>query len=117
MGLNIDIHGRIIAVAIQGELDHHQAERLRTQIDAAYEKSPCRHMVLNMESINFMDSSGIGMIIGRYKNTEKRGGRLILAGMNEHISKLFEISGLAKIVTRAANVQEALDVLGGNNGE
>jgi len=117
MGLKIDIHGRVLVSAPQGELDHHQAERLRPQIDSAYDKSPCKHLVLNMADVSFMDSSGIGMIIGRYKNTEKRGGRLILAGMNESITKLFEISGLAKIISRAPSVEEALITLGGSKSE
>jgi len=64
-----------------------------------------------------MDSSGIGMIIGRYKNTEKRGGQLALSSMNETISRLFDISGLAKIVLRTATVKDALNVLGGSFNE
>ena len=114
MALQVDIQGRVLIANLEGELDHHQAERLRTQIDLAYEKSPCRHLVLDMEGVNFMDSSGIGMIIGRYKNTEKRGGQLALSSMNSTISRLFDISGLAKIVMRSETTNDALSVLGGS---
>jgi len=65
-----------------------------------------------MAGINFMDSSGIGLIIGRYKNAEKRGGSLVLAEMNDNILKLFEISGLAKIVKRASTTEDALKEVG-----
>jgi len=117
MGLQLDTHGRVLIAQLEGELDHHRAERLRPQLDLAYEKSPCKHLVLDMSGINFMDSSGIGVIIGRYKNTEKRGGQLVLANMNEHITKLYEISGLAKIVSRAASVEDAIELVGGNINE
>lgn len=117
MGLQLDIQGRVMVASPEGELDHHQAERLRPAIDSAYDKSPCKHLILDMGGISFMDSSGIGMIIGRYKNAEKRGGQLALTNMNESIAKLFDVSGLAKIVLRTATVKDALDVLGGSLNE
>jgi len=107
MGLQMDINDRTLVAALVGELDYHQAERLRVQIDTAYDKSACRNMILNMAEVTFMDSSGIGMIIGRYKHVEMRGGKLVLAGMNEHVTKLYEISGLAKIIAKSASVDDA----------
>ena len=117
MGLQLDIQGRVLIASLEGELDHHQAERLRPQVDAAYEKSPCRHLVLDMGGVSFMDSSGIGMIIGRYKNAEKKGGQLALSNMNDAVAKLFDVSGLAKIVVRTASGDDALDMLGGSGNE
>ena len=117
MGMKIDIQERVLIVALEGELDHIVAERLRGQIDAAYDKSPCRNIIFDMAKVSFMDSSGIGMIIGRYKNAEKRGGQLVLVGMNDAISRLFEISGLAKIVLRTQTVRDALIALGGSQSE
>ena len=113
MGLQLEIQGRVLIATISGELDHLQAERLRAQIDASYEKSSCKHILLNMTNVSFMDSSGIGMIIGRYKNAEKRGGQLALANMSDSVSRLFEISGLAKIILRTRTVEDALIALGG----
>jgi len=113
MGVQTTTHGRALIATLTGELDHMQAERLRAQIDAAFEKSPCKHVVFDMSNVSFMDSSGIGMIIGRYKNAEKRGGQIILANMSDAISRLYDISGLAKIVGRTSSVQDAVEVLGG----
>ncbi|MCL2215485.1 MAG: anti-sigma F factor antagonist [Defluviitaleaceae bacterium] len=117
MGLQIDIQNRVLVANLSGEMDHHQTERMRAQIDAAFEKSSCRHILLNMAEITFMDSSGIGLIIGRYKNAEKRGGKLALAEMSDPIARLFEISGLAKIVLKTVTVTDALLVLGGTQNE
>ena len=108
MGLQLDIKGGALVARPDCEIDHHSAERLRGQIDAAFEKSSCRHIVLDFSRVSFMDSSGIGMIIGRYKNAEKRGGRLALSGMSDEMSRLYQISGLAKIISRTATVEDAL---------
>jgi len=117
MGIQIEIRGRVLIATPEGELDHLCAERLRVQIDTAFERSTCKHILLDMASISFMDSSGIGMIIGRYKAAEKRGGQLALANMSEAVTRIFDISGLAKIILRTRKVEDALIALGGNNNE
>ena len=117
MGTRIEIQGRILIATLEGELDHLQAERLRAQIDAAYDKSPCKHIIFDMTGVSFMDSSGIGMVIGRYKNAEKRGGQLALANMTDSIGRLFEMSGLSKIVLRAQSLEAAQASLGGSKSE
>ena len=109
MGVQINIQGNALVAKPDCEIDHHSAERMRGQIDAAFDNSSCRHIVFDFSCVEFMDSSGIGMIIGRYKNAEKRGGRLALAAMSEEMARLFHISGLAKIITRTATVEEALE--------
>ena len=117
MGIEFAIVNRTLVAALAGELDHTQAERLRGQIDAAYNKSSCKHIIFEMSRVSFMDSSGIGMVIGRYKNAEKRGGRLALANMDSGIERLFEISGLSKIALRAKSLEAAHAALGGNHSE
>ncbi|MCL2225709.1 MAG: anti-sigma factor antagonist [Defluviitaleaceae bacterium] len=111
--MQININGKVLFATLDGELDYHMAEKFRTQLDAAFEKSACRHILLDMSDVSFMDSSGIGMVIGRYKKAELRGGRLVLAGMSESLAKLYEMSGLSKIVSRAATNEAAISMLGG----
>ena len=108
MGVHVNIREGVLIARPGCEIDHHSAERMRVQVDAAFDKSSCRNIIFDFSDVEFMDSSGIGMIIGRYKNTEKRGGRLVLAGMNDEMGRLFQISGLAKIITRTVTVEEAL---------
>jgi len=107
MALNLQVAGNALIAKPNCEIDHHSAERMRGQIDAAFDNSSCRHIIFDFAGVNFMDSSGIGMIIGRYKNAEKRGGKLALAGMNDEMARIFQISGLAKIITRTTTVEEA----------
>jgi len=108
MGFNMEIKNSALVVYLDCEIDHHSAERLRSQIDATYEKSSCKHIILDFSNVGFMDSSGIGMIIGRYKNAEKRGGRLFITSMNSEMERLYNISGLAKIIFRSDTVEDAL---------
>ena len=107
----IETRGRFLIATLSGELDHVQSERLRAQIDAGFEKSVCKHIIFDMKDVGFMDSSGIGVIIGRFKNAEKRGGQVVLAGMCDSLIRLFEVSGLAKIIARATDVKTAISML------
>lgn len=99
---------KVLLVTPTVEIDAYSTERMRTTIDTAFEKSPCTHMVFDFAKVNFMDSSGIGMLIGRYKQTEKRGGALALANLNEHMMRLYTLSGLAKIIFQFPSVQDAI---------
>ena len=111
--MQMHTNGRVLQAALEGELDHYAAERFRAQIDTAFEKSACKHILLDLSEVSFMDSSGIGMLIGRYKKAETRGGRLAVCGMSKAVCKLFEISGLGKIVSQAKTENDALALLGG----
>ena len=108
MGLDMYINGSALVARPDCEIDHHSAGQLRSQMDAAFEKSQCRHIIMDFSKVNFMDSSGIGMIIGRYKMAHKRGGKLALANMSDEIARIYQISGLAKIIAKTATVDDAL---------
>jgi len=110
--VQISVHNRVLIAAPSGELDHFQSERLRAQIDAAYEKSSCKHIVFDMAGVSFMDSSGVGLVIGRYKKAAISGGKLIVCNMSESVSRLFSLSGMGKIIQEADSVGAALDILG-----
>lgn len=92
-----------------GEIDHHTAVELRTSIDKHYENSYAKNIIIDFKDIGFMDSSGIGMIIGRYKNTSKKGGTVVVANVNDSLSKIFTLSGLGKIIKIYAAVDDALN--------
>ncbi|MCL2499377.1 MAG: anti-sigma factor antagonist [Defluviitaleaceae bacterium] len=109
----IDIYEKVLVVSPAVEIDAHSAERLRFAVDAAFEKSPCINMIFDFAKVGFMDSSGIGMLIGRYKQTEKRGGGLALVNMNNEMTRLYTISGLAKIIKNLPSLDEAIAALRG----
>ncbi len=98
MRISIDIRDKILIVNFNGELDHHSAEEIRKEIDRVYFEKRLAHIVLDLKKLNFMDSSGIGLIMGRYKNVSDNGGKLVLVNVSSRVEKILKMSGILKIV-------------------
>lgn len=96
--LQFDDVSRVLTVAPQGELDHCMAERIRNTIDATVLKTDARVVVFDLSEVGFMDSSGIGMMIGRYKFMKRRGGGVRVRGMQQSVERVFRMSGLGQII-------------------
>ncbi len=86
-----------ITVWLSGELDHHAARSLREQVDAAVERSVATVLRLDFAGVTFMDSSGIGLIMGRYRLMTARGGRLLVVGASERLLRVMKLAGLEKL--------------------
>ncbi|EST56121.1 anti-sigma F factor antagonist [Brevibacillus panacihumi W25] len=114
MSLRIAMETRqdVLVVRLQGELDHHTAEELRSKMDEALRTSSIRHIVLSLADLAFMDSSGIGVILGRYKQISARSGEMYVCRVNPTIYRIFEMSGLFKVIKFRENEAEALLILG-----
>jgi stage II sporulation protein AA (anti-sigma F factor antagonist) len=95
-----------------GELDHHTAADLRQQVERIIEKDGVRHILLNLEDLSFMDSSGLGVILGRYKQITQLGGKMIICAISPTIYRLFELSGMFKILKIVESEEQALESLG-----
>ena len=83
---------------LDGELDMHTASMVRQAIDIEIEKRGIRTVILNLENVRFVDSSGLGVILGRYKKLLPMGGKLKITNVPPHIYKIMELSGLPKII-------------------
>ncbi|OLO42675.1 anti-sigma F factor antagonist [Alkalihalophilus pseudofirmus] len=114
MSLIVDLEqkGSVLLVRLEGELDHHTAELLRTQVEEQFQKQELKHIVLNLEQLSFMDSSGLGVILGRYKQVKNIGGEMVVCAISPTVKRLFEMSGLFKIVRLEESEQFALQTLG-----
>ncbi|MBU9724032.1 MULTISPECIES: anti-sigma F factor antagonist [Bacillaceae] len=114
MSLLIDLEKRdnVLCVRLEGELDHHTAMELRESVDAAITEQRLTHIMLNLEKLTFMDSSGLGVILGRYKSVQALGGEMVVCSISPQIKRLFEMSGIFKIIRLASNEQDALITLG-----
>ena len=95
-----------LLVCISGEIDHHSAVWVRTQIDAEINERRPKRTVLVLSGIDFMDSSGLGLIMGRYSRMQAIGGDLLVREPNERIVKILKLAGLDKIV-KIENAKEA----------
>lgn len=106
------IKKNILYARLEGELDQHTVEDLRVRTSELIEKYQIRYLVLNFKKLQFMDSSGVGYIIGRYNRLKKIAGGVVLCSLNEHIWKLVLLSGLNKICTIMKNEDEVNEHLG-----
>ncbi|WP_071460027.1 anti-sigma F factor antagonist [Bacillus massilinigeriensis] len=114
MSLTIDmeIKNDVLCIRLSGELDHHAAEELREKATDALESGNIRHIVLNLEALSFMDSSGLGVILGRYKQIKQHHGEMIVCAISAPVKRLFDMSGLFKIVRLETTEENALERLG-----
>lgn len=87
-----------ITVYLEGELDHCSAHGMRRLLDGCIHDSNIKHMIIDMQGISFMDSSGIGVILGRYKQMKDKGGTLSVRNMNKHVEKVFRLSGMNQVI-------------------
>ena len=87
---------RVIA-AIEGEIDHHSAKALREEIDRHAERIKPTVLTLDMSGVSFMDSSGIGLIMGRYKLMNELGGTLYITGASHSIARMIKLAGLSRL--------------------
>ena len=99
---------RTLVAAVDGEIDHHSAAVLRQAIDNEFLKTKAQNIIFDFTKLHFMDSSGIGLIMGRYKLLAPVGGKVLLAGESPQLDRLISISGIYKIVGWAKDVSEAL---------
>lgn len=97
-----------LLVDICGDIDHHSCEKIKQRVEEDFKKLNCRNIILDLNAVNFMDSSGIGMIIGRYKLAKSYGGLLVAVRVNSACRKIFEISGLLRLVAVFDSLEEAL---------
>jgi stage II sporulation protein AA (anti-sigma F factor antagonist) len=114
VSLNIDIEIKqdVLCIRLSGELDHHTADELREKATNAIERNEIRHIVLNLEDLSFMDSSGLGVIIGRYKQIKQVHGEMVVCAISPAIQRLFDMSGLFKILKLEPTEEFALQRLG-----
>lgn len=98
MDISLELIGVTLVVKLDGELDHHTSQYVREEIDRCINLNNIKNLVLDFDKVSFMDSSGIGLILGRYKQIKSRGGKTLLVRAKPAVSKILELSGVKKIL-------------------
>lgn len=111
MVLTFDDYGSKLVVHLVGELDHHSAEEVRNKIDDKIDCSKYTTLIMDFNDVTFMDSSGIGVVIGRYKKLLLRNGKVGVINVKNSIKRVFELSGIFKIIDSYESLEQALDIL------
>lgn len=97
MVFRVENRDDVTTVYLSGELDHHGAGKLRDQVDLSIERARPKRLILDFSDINFMDSSGIGFVMGRYRLMQQMGGTVKLAGLSPRMERVMKMAGLERL--------------------
>ena len=90
--------GRRITAALYGDIDHHAARLIREELDSVIALSSPEMLILDFENVGFMDSSGVGLILGRLKAVQAYGGDIIIKNARPNIAAVIKLSGLKGLI-------------------
>ena len=97
MPVQIETGPEVVSAFLSGEINHHNARQLRTEIDEAAVRVLPAVLRLDFSGVEFMDSSGIGLVLGRYQLMEDLGGKLEVTGLPRHLRKVMTVAGIDKL--------------------
>ena len=97
MPVKITVSGEVVTAFLDGEIDHHTASVIRNEIDASVEKNMPTLLVLDFRDVSFMDSSGIGLVMGRYNLLKPIGASLHVTNTSPQIGKVMKLAGLDRL--------------------
>ena len=97
MSCEIKSVGELLTVMLDGEIDHHTAKQMREQIDEAIEFYRPSLLIMDFGRVSFMDSSGIGLVMGRYRTLQKKGAKLNLTNLPPNIYKVMKLAGIERL--------------------
>lgn len=89
---------KLLKLKITEEIDHHTTEKIRRKADYEIQRHMPKKVILDFNNVSFMDSAGIGLVVGRYKLTNALGGTLEMENVKPSLEKVFKMSGILKII-------------------
>jgi stage II sporulation protein AA (anti-sigma F factor antagonist) len=98
LDLQLEYEKDKLYVQLKGELDLSIAPHLRIELDNALDTKQARHLIMDFSSVSFIDSSGLGVILGRYRRLTEVGGTVCVENTSPQVYKILEMSGLSKII-------------------
>jgi len=99
IGVSVQTQGEFMFVGLTGELDQSTTQQVKVRLMTTMAAHDVKHIVFDLKKLSFMDSSGIGIILGRYNQVKAIGGKVFVLGMNPTVNKVFHMAGLSQIMT------------------
>lgn len=90
--------GSALIARVKGEVDLSTADRLRQELESSLEHARAHILCLDLEGVSFMDSSGLGVILGRYRRLSQKGGKVAICRPQPQVRRLLDLAGLSKIM-------------------
>lgn len=111
MEISARIREKTLIITLKGELDHHSAANVKELVEELIKNRGAKHLVFDFSHLAFMDSSGIGVIVGRYKLISAMGGNVAICGASRMVDRLLTMSGIKKIIATYETVDTALSMI------
>ncbi len=99
MEINYIKEDKTLVLKLTEELDHHVVEKIRRKADYEMERYIPRKVIFDFNNVSFMDSAGIGLILGRYRNITTLGGTLEIINASESVNKILKMSGVTRLIS------------------
>ncbi|MCR4614746.1 MAG: anti-sigma factor antagonist [Clostridiales bacterium] len=96
-----------ITALLTGEIDHHNSAVIREIIDQAVRKQQPQLLIMDFGGVTFMDSSGVGLVMGRYRTVQNYGGKIEVANLSKQYYRVMRLSGIERLAK--ISVREAVD--------
>ncbi len=111
--MSLVLHGknRTLTVHIDGELDLVSAQQFRETVDRALEEMVGLNLIVDLAKVTFIDSSGLGVILGRYRMIKAKNGEMVLCGLNKNVRRVLEISGLLSFIIICETEKDAWKII------
>ena len=100
MQINAKIYQDTLYIQIAGELDEHTANYAKMTIDSQLDEAECKQVVMDLSNLEFMDSTGIGVLMGRYKKMKQRGIPIFIANPSVQADKIFRMTALYEVMPK-----------------
>jgi stage II sporulation protein AA (anti-sigma F factor antagonist) len=115
VGVGLSYRGSCLVAALSGDLDVATVPKVRRHLEAALARPGTAKVVLDLAAVSFMDSSGLGLILGRYRELSERGGSMAISGAKSQVQRVLQLSGIGKIMPVTSTVEDAIKQVGGES--
>lgn len=111
MKINVERVGKSLVARVDGELDMLVAGDFRTQMESTLDREAVPNLILNFSEVSFIDSSGLGVILGRYKRISQAGGCMAIVNPQPQVQRILELSGIMRIINTYPSEEDAIKSL------
>lgn len=118
MKCKTEIIDKILVLHLFGDFDHSNSELVKSIVRKELNLHNCINLIIDFNQVDFMDSSAIGMLIGRYKDITLLGGKILVTGIKGNLERIYTLSGLYKIIENTDSLESAVEYIkGGGKSE
>ncbi|WP_073093228.1 STAS domain-containing protein [Thermosyntropha lipolytica] len=110
MDVEIKMVRNTLVIRVNGELDMVMAEKLKKEMEARLDEGEVKNLIVNLEKVTFIDSSGLGVIIAGYKKVMAANGRMYIVGAKPNVKRILILSGVSKLIPIYDTEQEVINL-------